>query len=236
MKIRNRTILVIGFFLLLCSCFTASAERINDKTGDVYHRSQSGAAWLWNTNISDRRDIDITEIAYSLDEAKLKLKLTVAGTIQDSAYYWYNAYFNTSDTVYTWWWSNGSGVSMAYNQAQQKYDIPQNFSLIGNNSISVEFNVLGNISIVEVWGQAHQYTTIGPSQQINEWWGDWAPNSKFTGEIIDNDSNTNATNGGTNGTTDGGNGNTSKPSTPGFEMLAVIIAVAVALILLRKHR
>jgi hypothetical protein len=215
----------------LCSSFTASAESINDGTGDVYHWSQSGTAWSWRANVGDKPNIDITEISYSVNDDKLTLKLKVAGNIQNSEHYWYNVYFNSSDTVYMWWWSNGSGFGMASNQGQQAYDMQQNFT-VTEDSISVEFNILGDTLKVELWGQAHQYTTIGSSQQTNEWWGDWAPNSKFTGEVIDDDSDTD----GTNGDTDGGNGNTSKPSTPGFEVLAVITAIAVALILLRKHR
>lgn len=230
MNARHYIILMIGLFLLLCPFFIASAEKINDTTGDVFHWSQTGTAWSWKANISDKPNIDITEINYAMDQSKLKMRLNVAGTIQHSEYYWYNMFFNTSDTVYMWSWSNGSNVSMAYNQAQQKYDMKQNFT-INNNSINVEFNVIGNTSIVEIWGQAHQYTTIESNQQHNEWWGDWAPDSKFTGVGIHDDNDTD----GTDDDINGGNGNTSKPSTPGFEFLAVIIASAVTIVLFRKN-
>lgn len=226
MKLRNGSIVVIGLVVILFSCYIASAESITDGTGDVFHWSQSGTAWSWRANIGDKPNIDITEVSYSVNGDNLTLKLEVVGTIQSSEHYWYNAYFNSSDTVYMWWWSNGSGFGMASNQGQQTYDMPQNFT-VTEDSISVVFNKLGDTTKVELWGQAHQYTTIGSSQQADEWWGDWAPNSKFTGGAINDGGN------------DGSNvndGNTTKKGTPGFETLAVIAAIGLAMVLLRKHR
>ncbi len=232
MKPRNYGIVMISMLILLGTCFITTAESINEGTGDVYHYSQTGTAWSWRAGIADKPNIDITEISYSVNDDKLTLKLEVAGSIQNSEYYWYNMYYNSSDTIYTWWWSNGTGFGMASNQGQQAYDMIQNFTVTGN-SISAEFNVLGDTATkIDLWGQAHHYTTLGSSQQTNEWWGDWAPNEKFIHDIEDDDTD------GTDGTDDGldDDGPGSETKTPGFEMVLVIAAVAVAFIILRKRR
>jgi hypothetical protein len=108
----------------------------------------------------------------------------------------------------------------------------ENISISGN-TISVVLDVLGDTSKVELWGYAVEYTTMG--DQTAEWWGDWAPNEKFPhyGEA----SNTNGTDGtdGTDGTLDG-NQSGSGTKTPGFEVVLVLSAVAVALIVIRKRR
>ena len=231
MKLGKSSIVLLIISGLLMLTLPVSAISISDGTGDVYHWSQTGTAWSWRANIGDKPNVDITEVSYSVDGDKLTLKLKVAGTIQTSEYYWYNTYFNSSDTVYMWWWSNGSGFGMASNQNQSAYDMVQNFTVSGN-SISAEFNVIGATTEEELWGQAHQYTLVGQNQQTNEWWGDWAPNTRFTGELADGDTGNNTGNN-DNG---GNNGNTTKPSTPGFELIAVIAAVGIALILLKRRK
>ncbi|MBE3120869.1 MAG: hypothetical protein IMZ43_02490 [Thermoplasmata archaeon] len=225
MKLGKSSIVLIGVSGLLLLTLPVSATSINDGTGDVYHWTNTGTAWSWRANIGDKPNVDITEVSYSIDGNKLTLKLEVAGTIQTSEYYWYNVYFNSSDTIYYWMWSNGSGLGAATNQGQQAFDFVQNFTVSGN-SISAEFNVIGNTSTgVELWGQAHQYTTAGANQQTTEWWGDWAPNTHFTGQVTGDDTGN-----------DDNTGDKPKPSTPGFEAIAVIAAVGLALILLKRRK
>ena len=91
---------------------------------------------------------------------------------------------------------------------------------------------MGDTTTVELWGWAAEYTNY-LSQTTNEWWGDWAPNSKlpFT-------PGTGGTTGGntTGGNTTGGNNTGGGTKTPGFEVIPVIAAVAIAAILLRRRR
>ena len=101
---------------------------------------------------------------------------------------------------------------------------------ISGNTLSAVFNVMGDTTTVELWGWAAEYTNY-LSQTTNEWWGDWAPNSKLPF--------TPGTGGNTDGNnTDGNNtdGNNTGTKTPGFEVIPVIAAVAIAAILLRRRR
>jgi hypothetical protein len=227
MKLRSYGIVIVSVLVLLGSCFTAAATSISDGTGDIWHWAQTGTSWSWQGNVGNKPNIDITEVSYTVNEDKITLSLTVSGTIQtsDKVVYW--VYYNTTDSTYWFTYTNGTGFGMG----MQGMNITSGENVtVSGNSISVELDVVGDTTDVELWGWAHEYTSDSPT--TGEWWGDWAPNSKFTGDMDDD------TNGDTGDDTNGddGNGDTAKPSTPGFELFAVIAAVAVALILLRRRR
>ena len=128
------------------------------------------------------------------------------------------------------YWSNGTGYAYALNNS---YGSEGNITISGH-TLNAVFNVLGDTSTVDLWGWAAEYTNY-LSQTTNEWWGDWAPNSKipFTpGTGGNTGNNTGGNNTGGNNT----NGNNTGTKTPGFEVIPVIAAVAIAAILLRRRR
>ncbi|MCX6663700.1 MAG: hypothetical protein NTZ75_05565 [Euryarchaeota archaeon] len=228
MKIRNSSIIIIGLCVILCSCYIASAESINDGTGDVWHWSQTGTAWSWSGNVGNKPNIDIAQLTDTIVENKLILTMTVAGSIENSEKIVYWMYYNSTDTTYLVSWTNGNGVGYAskLNQSNpgEGFELAENVTASGN-MISATFTVIGETTNQQFWAWAGEYTNVG--DQTGEWWGDWAPNDKFTGGAINDGGN------------DGINvndGNTTKPSTPGFETLAVIAAIGLALVLLRKRR
>jgi len=55
------------------------------------------------------------------------------------------------------------------------YTSDKNFTISGD-TLSVDFDVVGDTSTVELWGYATEYTMIGEPNA--EWWGDWAPNEQ----------------------------------------------------------
>jgi hypothetical protein len=228
-KLRNSGIVITILLILLGSCFTAAATSISDGTGDIWHWAQSvsGTGWSWQGNIGNKPNIDITEISYTVNDNKITLSLTVSGTIQtsDKVYYW--VYYNSTDTQYWFSYTNGSGGG--YGMKGMNFTSQENVTISGN-TISVVLDALGDTSKVELWGWTAEYTTVGIDQTMNEWWGDWAPNSKlpFTPNTGGNTDNNTA------GDTTGGKNTGTK--TPGFEVFPVIAAVAIAAIFLRKRR
>ena len=231
---KTRNIAIVGLIVLLCSsCYTAAAESVSDGTGDVYHWSQTGTAWSWSANIANKPDIDITEISYTVHDNKITLKLEVSGQIQTSDNFAYWVYYNTTDSMYWLTYVNGTGFGMGMNLLQFMNTTSSENVTISGNSISVDLDVVGDTTDVELWGWAAEYT--GDSQITSEWWGDWAPNSKFTG-TDDTSGDTGDHTGDDTGGDENASGDTSQPSTPGFELIAVIAAVAVALILLKRRR
>ncbi|DAC72262.1 MAG TPA: hypothetical protein DSN98_06155 [Thermoplasmata archaeon] len=231
MKMRNFGIVMISVLILLGSCFTAAATGISDGTGDVWHWAQSGTAWSWVGNVGNKPNIDITEVAYTVNGNKITLSLKVSGTIQTSDKIVYWVYYNSTDTTYWLSYSNGTGVGYGMKGGTFNFTSADNVTVSGN-TLSVVLDVLGDTSTVELWGYAFEYTTTF-GDQTNEWWGDWAPNSKLpftppTGGTTDGNT--------TGGNTTGGNSTGGGTKTPGFEVIPVIAAVGIAAILLRRRR
>lgn len=233
MKLRSYGLVTISLLILLGSCLTAAATSISDGTNDIWHWQQSaqGATWSWQGNVGNKPNIDITEISYSVDNGKITLKMEVAGSIQTSDKVGYYVWYNTTDTVYMLSYMNGEGTGWGMKGSNMTFE--QNVTVSGD-TLSVVLDAIGNTSKVELWGWAVEYTTA-LGDVTNEWWGDWAPNDKFgydTGDDGTDDDD------GTDGTDDGSDtdGSGSETNTPGFELLFVVAAVAVALILLRKRR
>ena len=217
-----------ALLLLIGASFTVAAETMTDPTGDVWHYAHTGTAWSWAGNVGGKPNIDITQISATVNGNNLTLSLTVAGAIQYSAKDWYWAYYNTTDSTYSMWWYNDTGFGIATKQGSSG-DFIKNLTVSGN-TISAVFKVLGATSKVELWGWAAEYTTPGVGQMTNEWWGDWAPNSKIPFSTTPTGNDT----GGNTGNNTGGNNSGTK--TPGFEVLPLIAAVAIAAVLLRRRR
>jgi hypothetical protein len=222
MKLRKYGIFFTILFMLVGTSFSALAESISDPTGDVWHWSQVGTIWSWTGNIGDKPNIDITQVSSTANGKNLTLSLTVAGTIQDSQYVQYVAYYNTTDSSYRMFWSNGKGRGTSSRKGVVG-EVVQNLTISGS-TLSTNFKVLSdNSSTTDLWGWTAEYTVLGANQTTSEWWGDWAPNSKIPF----------STGGNTGNNTSGNNTGT---KTPGFEVFPVIAAVAVAAVLLRRRR
>ena len=240
MKLRSYSLVIVSLAILLGSCFTAAATSISDGTGDVWHYSYTGTAWSWGGNVGSKPNIDIKEISYEVNDGKITLKMEVAGSIQTSDKIAYWVWYNSTDATYWLSYANGTGAGLGMKKGEINYT--SNYSsymtsadnvTISGDTLSVVLNVLGDTSNVELWGWAWEVTN-SLDRTTNEWWGDWAPNSKLPFTPPGTGGNTDGNQTGGN-TTDGNNtGEGSK--TPGFEVLPVIAAVALAAVLLRRRR
>ena len=237
-KLRSYGIVLISLLVLLGSCFTAAATSVNDGTSDVRHWTFTFTGGRWDENIGNKPNIDIKEISYEINGDKITLKMEVAGSIQTSEKIAYMVYYNTTDTTYQMSYSNGTGGGYGMNHENMDINATDTVTISGD-TLSVVLDVIGDTSKVNLWGYAAEYSSYGDLSA--EWWGDWAPNEQFpfdTGtDGTDGTDDTDGTNGtdGTDGTNDN-DGSGSEKKTPGFELVAVIAAVAVAFILLRKRR
>jgi hypothetical protein len=231
MKLRSYGIVIVSVLVLLGSCFTAAATSISDGTGDIWHWAQTGTSWSWQGNVGNKPNIDITEVSYTVNEDKITLSLKVSGTIQTSDKVGYYLWYNSTDSQYTLIYSNGTGVAYGINGGDfMNSSYAQNVTVLGN-TLSAVLNVVGDTSKVELWGYAVEYTTTA-MDQYSEWWGDWAPNEKFTYDTGTGGSST----GDANSTTPNNNGSAPKSNTPGFEIILLTAAIAITLILIRKRR
>jgi len=224
MKLRKSSILFVSVAVMLLSSMAVSADKTeSDPTGDVWHWTYIDGMYGWDYNIAGKPHIDITEISYAVSGAQVTLTLKIAGTITDSELVSYRAMLYTSDSDYSLTWINNECIAFGTDTvdgSQMDYD-PE--IMVSENTISATFDVVGTFSTgVELVGSAFEYTSVGDTNV--EWWADWAPETSSPyWEEDDGDGD--------------GDGTTTPPSgTPGFETIAFIGAIAVALIILRKRK
>jgi PGF-CTERM protein len=147
--------------------------------------------------------------------------------IQDSETIVYLLFYNTTDATYTFTYTNGQGIAMGLGLGGG-FNISTGEFIASGNTLTATIDLLGEGTVDAFWGYAAEYTTLGDTQ-TGEWWGDWIPGT-FAPWYTDGDGDVNG-----NGDEDGGNG-TPSDGTPGFEALAVIAALAVAFVILRRRK
>jgi len=238
-------IVLFGLALFISVLPTISGEAITDQTSDVYHWHFNQGSYGWEEAVSNKPDIDITEISYSTGANQVTLTMKVAGTISNSKLISYWAYLNTSDSNYFISWNEGEGTGWAVSTEEGSYnmDFEPDITASGN-TITGTFDNIGTFETgIEIWGWAAEYTTY--NDMSSEWWGDWAPENyamydgEDTSETNGDDTDDEETNQDTNKedeTNQDQSKNTPPPSgTPGFEILAVFIAF-IAIIFINKKR
>ena len=228
MKIYRSYILLIGLAVILLSSVLVSAETQTDPSGDVYHWKLTGTAWGWIPSTDPRPNIDITELTYTSDGNQITISLKVAGTIQSSENIIYWATVNTSDAFYWLMMNNQNGTGMAMNtENAMQFELAN--ATVSGDTLSCTFNLVGNdYNSTEYWGYAYEYEAF--EDITKDWWGDWIPGdySPFWGENGDDGGD-----GDGDGTTDNGD---DSGGSPGFEAIAIIAAIGLAFIILRRRK
>ncbi len=224
MKLRKGSILFVSVAVMLLSSMAVSADKTeSDPTGDVWHYEWADGIFVGWKPVS-RPNIDITELSYTVSGDRVTLTLKVLGTITNSELisFWFS--LNTNDSSYTVMWINGEllmGIGTDTGEGLH-IDMDPEISVNGG-TLSATFDVVGTFTTgVELSGYAQEFTNAG---DVNaEYWQDWVPD--------DDPSNGQ----GDDGTGNGDGTTPPKPKTPGFEVIAFIGAIAVALIILRKRK
>ncbi len=222
MKIWRKRILIYGaFIMLILTSITVVAEIVTDGTNDVFHRRLSDGTWGYY--YTDEKDnIDITSISYEVNNNNVTLTMTVDGVIEDSESIVYWAYYTSAEATYWMMYVNGSGTVYC----EKDYTIGANAVVTASgDTITGRFPLYGSdTSKVDLYGTAYQYTsTNNPNAEL---WVDWNPNTHSGAPTADQEEHN-------DGDTSSGNNN---KGTPGFEIVLVLGAIAVAMSLLRKRR
>jgi len=234
MKLWKISMILIGVLVLILSSITVSAETQTDETGDVYHWKMVDSTWSWQPSTDPKSYIDITELTYTSSEDKLILSLEVSGNIQSSENIAYMAWVNTSDATYQLYWMNNQsfGIAISTEEGGTQFDMNPNVTVSGG-TITCTFNLVGTEDTsTDFWGYAMEYTELGDTNQ--EWWGDWIPGTyaPFWGENGDEGDDGN---GDSDVNGNGGGSDTNGGGTPGFEAVALISALALVIIILRRR-
>jgi hypothetical protein len=244
MKIWKQNILIITFVILLLT-FVKITSAEADGQGDVYHYkvSTDGVTWIYEESTETKNDIDIKEISYSIDGTTLTVTMEVYGTIRTSMNYAYIFYYNTSDAFYLFQWFGTGGIATGldfdYVDVENPLEIMEHQTIgtltASESTLTGEIELLGESAASGVWGYATEYLvdflSITDFSQV-EWWGDYWPNTYAPWYGSETNGDGDGTDNGPTATGDGSDGD----ETPGFEIITLIAAIAVAIILLRKKK
>ena len=235
MRIWKSSLLIIGLCVLVLSSMTAVAETESDAQGDVWHYV---FPYYQSQTVANQPNSDIKEIKAEINGDQITLSMTLwpGGTFTRGqyGYAYYIMFYNTSDAYYTLSYSDltgeeSGGMAMGYSLGG---DTPSFTAadevVVDGNTISATMDKVGeDTTTTELYGLTWVWEVHGEDQWDYDHWHDlvgdydWAP---------DFDPGDNGDNGG-----NGGSGTSPPPSgTPGFETLAVIAALGVALIILRR--
>ena len=239
MKSLKYYLIVIGAVLtLLLSTIGVSADSESDTVDDVYHYAWSETRFTWQVSVTDKPNIDITELSYSVEGTKLVLSLTVDGTIQSSENIVYWVFYNSSDSTYYMTWSDGTGTGIAMSLDTTIGSFDYGEVTAEGGTLSAEFDLIGGTDESELWGWAAEYSSEEASQ---EWWGDWAPASYAPfdeGDITGNENEDETGDGSEDDQDTSGddNSNTGTTGTPGFEVITVVMGVLFVIYLIRRRK
>ena len=239
MRIWMSSMLIIGISVLVLSSMNVSAETVTDGTGDIYHwywNADSGT-FGWQVTADEKPNINIKELTFSTSGDIATFTMTVDGIIEDSEFvsYW-ATYTSGENIVYLFTYINGVAGGMASNADTTQFDMEADSTVVGD-TLTIMFDSVGEgTSDVEFHGYAYTWTESGGVS--GESWWDYAPDTYFEGDISDDDTGGDDTSGDDTGGDGNGDGGTPSPpsGTPGFETLAVIAALGVALIILRRRK
>ena len=217
MRVWKRSILLfVGISVLLLSTLTVSAE--SDATGDVWHWRVSETTWSWEHS-GGKPNIDITSVSHTITDSEATLTMTVAGTIQDSEkiVYYMHLVGDDETTYYQAFYVNGGG---GYLLIGAGFEGGALVNPVSSNTFTATFPIADPSATYSVWAYSAEHVETG--DESGEAWWDYAPDTHSPWYYISGDGDTG----------DGGTGG----GTPGFETLAVIAAVGVALIILRRRK
>lgn len=216
MKLWKSSMLIVGGIVALI-LMSVNVVAVNDDTGDIWHQtwSESENKMVWGAFTDNKDNIDITDVSYTISGTQATVTMTTVGAMSagmgDDVVYTMHLKYGAS-SYYMIVYTNNQGSVMGwgdYAGFTEPLDNP-----ISGNTFTATFEVSDPNANYQVIGFNVEYNEPGNDQ--GEAWWDYAPGSAAPW-YTDGD-----VNGGNNG------------GTPGFETLATIAALGVALIILRR--
>ena len=229
MKLWKSSILIIGISALLLLSMAVSAE--TDASGDVFHwKGNDWHNWAWD--VDDRPNIDIIDISYLIED-RLTISMSVAGSF-NTGLSLYHLEFNSPDAYYRVVYNPASGVdpiviALPTDLTLEEYgtwEQPASETSIQGGTLTATIDwITEDHTMTDLFGWAQEWDK--EDEQALEAWYDYAPNDHSPYGSYDDYYG----NGG-----NGGSGTMPPSGTPGFEAIAVIAALGIALIIFRKRK
>ena len=238
MKIWKSSMLIIGISVLALSSLTVSAETESDDQGDVWHYV---FPYYQSQTTSDQPNNDIKEIKAEISGDLITLSMTLwpGGTFTRGQYEYasYIMFYNTSDAYYMLTYSDligeeAGGVAFGYSLAD--YTPTTREVVVNGNTISATMEKVGNdTTTTELYGITWVYEGYGTDQMNLDHWHDWVGDYEWEPDLDPGDGDGD---GDVDGNETDGSGTSPSSGTPGFETIAVIAAIGIALIILRRRK
>ncbi len=239
MRIWKSSLLIIGLCVLVLSSMTAVAETESDPQGDVWH-------FLWpywqEQTVDNQPNIDIKEIKADVvgDQITLSMTLHPGGTFTrgDNSHIVYMMFYNTSDAYYMMTYSDTidiEPIGSALGLSLEGTTLPSTAEVtVVGDTISATMDKVGNdTTAVSFHGLAWMYEEYYAEQLTHDSWHDWVGDYDWNPEL---DPETGGDDTGGDDTGGDDTGTDAPTGTPGFETLAVIAALGVAFIILRRRK
>jgi len=240
MKIGKYVFILGAVIMLSLTPISSTADTISDPTDDVYHHTWTNNVESYVVSTSDKPNIDITELTYTVEGSTLTVNMKVDGAFQTSNLYVYSIVYNSSDGIYSFTYALGIATAIGMTDG----GIVQGTASVNGDTFTgtIEIDETGTMS--SIVGIAYEYlvdytTVIDPTTY--DFYLDYVPGTLapwYTGDDDTGDDDTGDDDTGDDDTgdddteTDDGDDN----GTPGFELLAVIAALAIALIILKRRK
>ena len=247
MNISKSCLVLAGIVALLLSSCIVSASTIDDQPNDVIHHKWSDINnWYYEWAVDEKPSIDIDSMSLEIVGGQALFKMTLYGDVMTDELYHYMGTYNSDEATYFFMyssspdgedasfgtWSVGTGAGPATSVVASGKEITATFDSGVEGTTNVDF-----------WGVATEYSVYG--DELVEHWVDYAPDDKFEGDILgtgdDDDDDTTGDDDDTTGDDDDDDdnnvgGGSGTPGTPGFETIAVLIALGAAFIILRRRK
>ena len=226
----KKKIIVGILFLMLVSTMLVSAKNFDDETGDVGYYEWIGGTSELIRDVDDKPDLDITEVSYQISDGKITISLQVLGTIKENENIGYNLQFISEEARYTLHYENGEELCMGESYLTDEVSF-ENVTISGG-TISCTFDWYGETATPT--GQIQFQGSVELSVFEN---GDEV--AFYDDNVIfyeDEDEEEEESDEITDGESDDDSQTDTEDGTPGFELVLVLCAIAVALLILRKKR
>ncbi len=255
MKFGKKTFLFFAVFIaLIFFCSNVSAVNVSDGQGDVWKQKLTASGYSWN-QASSRDNVDITSISYDLSGSQLTATLVVKGEIQSDANHVYYIYLESSSGKYMIYYASGTGGWAGENGYLGEGGSLTNpvsgntFTATieinhGDDSFDVHGYAMETVDGTEAyWDYApNTYAPYYEEESTEDSGDDEGTNSNDSDDTPDGEDTSDETGDGETNTDSententGDSGGESGSGTPGFEILTLIAALAIALILINKRK
>jgi len=233
MIVRRRIVIFcinVGITSILLLTILASADTVDDETGDVEYSEWFDGIPSYIQDVNDKPNIDITEISYEISGGKITLSLQVVGVIEDAVEQAYWVQLISEEARYFLSYSNGDGIGSGESYVTD--DVSFENVTVSENTISCNFDWYGDEDYptgqLDFSGQAgfdilegNDVVAVYLDTVIHYEGEDDEQEYDEEGEEdeLDEDSN-------------GGN----QGGTPGFEIIVLCIALGIALTIWRRRK